>query len=86
MFIAALVMDRPLASRGAVSLILMGIGYGLHAVVHSYVALIAVALIASLGFHNWMPLESSLGLGLSPKGKSGRVLGSLQSIGALLRL
>lgn len=83
MFIAALVMNRPLASRGAVSLILMGIGYGLHAVVNSYMALIVVALIASLGFHNWMPLESSMGLGLAPKGKSGRVLGSLQSIGAL---
>jgi len=83
MFIAALFMHLPLARRAAVSLLLMGIGYGLYATVHSYSALIAVALIASLGFHNWMPLQSALSLGLSAKEYSGRVLGAISSVGAL---
>lgn len=83
MFIAALIMHLPLSRRAAVSLVLMGIGYGMYSTVQSYSALIAVALIGSLGFHNWMPLQSALSLGLSAKEDSGRVLGSLSSVGAL---
>lgn len=83
MFIAALIMHLPLSRRTAVSVLLMGIGYGLYATVHSYTGLIAVALIGSLGFHNWMPLQRALAMSLSTKEKSGRVLGSLSSIRAL---
>jgi predicted MFS family arabinose efflux permease len=83
MFIAALVMHLPLSRRAAVSVLLMGVGYGLYTLVHSYTALIAMALIASLGFHNWMPLSSSLALGLAGKQRSGRVMGVLSSVGAL---
>jgi len=83
MFIAALVSRLPLSRRASVSLLLMGIGYALYSIVHSYSALIAVALIGSLGFHNWMPLQSALSLGLSENKDSGRVLGSLSSVGAL---
>ena len=61
----------------------MGIGYGLYSLAHSYLALLAVAIVASLGFHNWIPLRSALGLALAEKRHSGRVLGSLDSIGAL---
>jgi predicted MFS family arabinose efflux permease len=83
MGIAAMIMHWPLSRRSAYSLILMGIGYGLYAAVHSYTALIAAALVGSLGFHNWMPLQSSLGLALTDKGESGRVLGFLSSMGSL---
>jgi predicted MFS family arabinose efflux permease len=83
MGIAALIMHWPLSRRAAYSLFLMGLGYGLYAAVQSYSALIAVALIGSLGFHNWMPLQSSLGLALSKKEHSGRVLGFLSSMGSL---
>jgi predicted MFS family arabinose efflux permease len=83
MFIAALSMHLPLTWRAAVSVVIMGIGYALYAVVNSYVALVAVALVGSLGFHSWMPLTSSLALGLTTKAHSGKVLGSLASIGAL---
>ena len=83
MFIAALFMRLPLARRAAVSVLIMGVGYALFALVHSYSGLIVAALISSLGFHHYMPLESSLGLSLSPKGKAGRVLGTMQSMGAL---
>ena len=83
MFIAALSMHLPLTWRAAVSVVIMGIGYALYAVVNSYVALLAVAVVGSLGFHSWMPLTSSLALGLTTKAHSGKVLGSLASIGAL---
>jgi len=83
MGIAALIMHWPLSRRAAMSLVLMGIGYALYATVHSFTGLLAVALIASLGFHNWLPLQSSLGLALSAEHESGRVLGSLTSMGSL---
>jgi len=83
MVIAALVMHVSLSRRAAISLLVMGVGYGLYAAVHSYAALIAAALVGSLGFHNWMPLQSSLGLALTKKEHSGRILGTLSSMGSL---
>ena len=83
MIIAALIMHVSLSRRAAISLLVMGVGYSLYAAVHSYTALIAVALVGSLGFHNWMPLQSSLGLALTKKEHSGRVLGTLASMGSL---
>ena len=55
MVIAALIMHVSLSRRAALSLLVMGVGYGLYAAIRSYTALIAVALVGSLGFHNWMP-------------------------------
>ncbi len=82
-FIAALTMRLPLSYRTAASLVLAGIGYGLYAAVHSYTGLLVVAVLASLGLHMWMPLNSSLALSLSPKGKTGGVMGTLNGIGSL---
>jgi predicted MFS family arabinose efflux permease len=83
MFLAALVMHLPLTWRGVASLLIMGVGYALYASVHSWTSLVAVSLTASLGFHLWMPLNSSLALGLASKENSGKVLGTLASVGAL---
>jgi predicted MFS family arabinose efflux permease len=83
MFVAALIMRLPLARRAALALFFMGLGYGLYAMVQSYTALIGVVIFASLGFHNWGPLNNSLGLSLTTKENSGRVLGSLASVGSL---
>ncbi len=82
-FLAALTMRLPQSHRASIALLLMAVGYGSYAVVQSYGTLIAMALIASVGFHNWMPLQSSLGMGLVGKERSGRVLGRLNSVGAL---
>jgi predicted MFS family arabinose efflux permease len=82
-FIAALLMRLPLSRRAAYSLLLMGVGYCLYAAVQSYVALLAAALLASLGFHNWLPLQGTLGFALTEKRHSGRIMGFLSSIGAL---
>ena len=80
MFVAALVMHLPLVRRATLSLVLMGVGYGLYVFVGSYTAVVAVAIIASLGFHNWSPVEQALGMGLAPKGRSGEVLGTITSV------
>ena len=81
--IAALLMRLPLSLRAGLALLLMGLGYGLYAIVHSYSALLAVAVAGSLGFHVWMPLQSSLAMGLVERHQSGRVMGSLSSVAAL---
>jgi predicted MFS family arabinose efflux permease len=75
--IAALTMHWPLTRRAALALLLMGVGYGLYAAVNSYLALVAMAVTASLGFHAWVPLQASLGMGLAAKEHSGRVMGVL---------
>ncbi|MBN1582055.1 MAG: MFS transporter [Anaerolineae bacterium] len=86
MFIAAFTMRLPLSRRASVSVVIMGVGYALFALVNSYAALLAVAVAASLGMHMWMPLNSSLGMCLSQKDKTGRTLGTLNSVGALASL
>ena len=83
MLIAALITHLPLSHRTAMSLVVMGVGFGLYAAAHSYIALLVVVVIASLGFHNWMPLSSSLGLALAKREHSGRILGMISSTGAL---
>jgi len=82
-FIAAFTMRLPLSRSAAWSIFLMGIGYGLFAFVHSYTALLVVAVIASLGIHVWMPVHSALSMSLSTKDKTGHVMGILSSVGAL---
>ena len=84
--IAALISRWPLSRRAAAALLLMGLGYGLYALVRSYAALLAVAILGSVGFHNWTPVQSALGLALSKKEHSGRILGSLSSMGSLASL
>ncbi len=82
MFIAALTMRLPLSQRAAASVFVMGVGYALYAFVHSYTALLTVAVVASFGMHMWMPLNRALAMCLSTKEKTGRVLGALSSVGA----
>lgn len=81
-FIAAMIMRWPLSRRASASMLLMGLGYTLYATVQSYTALLAVAVLASIGFHNWLPLLSTLGLALTKKEFAGRVLGVLNSVGS----
>ncbi len=83
MFLAALTMRVPQSRRATLALLMMGIGYGSFYFVHSYGTLIAMSLVASVGFHNWMPLLSSLGMGLVGRQRSGRVLGRMNGIGSL---
>jgi len=82
-FIAALTMRLPLSYRTAASLVIAGIGYALYAFIQSYTALLVVAVIASLGLHMWMPLNSALAMSVSPKGRAGTAMGVLNGVGSL---
>ena len=79
MFVAALMMRVAQSRRAALALLLMGIGYVCFTFVHSYGALLVMVTIGSLGFHNWLPLQSSLGMGLVEREHSGRVLGRVSA-------
>jgi predicted MFS family arabinose efflux permease len=81
-FIAALTMRMPLSRQGALSVLLLGVGYGLYAFVRSYAALLGVAIVASFGFHMWTPVNSAIGMSLSSKRTAGQVLGILSSVGS----
>lgn len=81
--IAALTMRLPLPRQGGLAVLLMGVGYALYAFVHSYSALLAAAIVASFGFHMWTPLHSAMGMSLSKKENTGRVLGILASVSSL---
>lgn len=82
-FLAAFTMHLPLAWQGVISLLLMGIGYALQMFAGSYTALLAMAIIASFGFHLWTPLNHAIGMSLSSKRNTGRILGVLASVGSL---
>jgi MFS family permease len=45
--------------------------------------LLAAVIVASFGFHMWTPLNSAIGMSLSGKENTGRVLGVLGSVGSL---
>jgi predicted MFS family arabinose efflux permease len=81
--IAALISRLPLTWRAFGSVMVMGIGYSLFAAVHSYGGLVAVAIASSVGFHVWLPLQSTLGMHLCSKEDSGKVMGALSAAGAL---
>lgn len=83
MFIAAIFMHLPLTWGAAAAILLMGIGYGLYGAIHSYLALIPIAILASLGFHYWMPLQGAITMGLVPKEQSGLVMGTITSVRSL---
>jgi len=83
MFLAALTMHLPLSQRAVASVLIEGVGYGLQATVTSYTGLVAVALTASLGLHGYQPVNPALSLALSTKSNSGRVMGTIASVGAL---
>lgn len=82
-FIAALLTRMPLAWRSVAAMAVMGAGYALYSVIHSWTALVAMSLVASIGLHLWLPLNNAVALSLTKKENSGRVLGTLSSIGAL---
>lgn len=83
MLIAALTMRMPLSWRSGASLFILGVGFALYATINSYMALVAIAVFASIGMHMWMPLRSTLAMTLTTKDKAGRVLGILSSVGGL---
>ena len=67
----------------AFALLLMGLGLASFSQTRSMAKLIAVASVMSIGFHLFMPLNSSLVLAASEEGQQGRRQGQMGSIGAV---
>lgn len=81
--LSALIMHIPLSRRASASVLSMGVSFICFALVRSYAALVAVEIAASAGIHSWMPLQSTLGMSLAPRERSGRVLGALAAVSAM---
>lgn len=79
LFIALMIRLAPPPVAG-VSLIVMGLGLAAYAKVTTVFALAFYSVFWSIGFHAWIPLEQSMALAFSPKGKKGKWLGQLRSV------
>ncbi len=84
--IAALVMTIAEPIVGAMALLLLGAGYINYFHVDGIPSLIVFSLIASVGFHIWMTVSSSLALKLAHVSEQGRRLGQLRSIMSVAHL
>ena len=79
LFLAATIRFAP-PLVGAVSMGIMGLGIMAYAAADSVVWLAIYSLVASIGFHCWIPLEQAMALAFSPEGNKGRWLGQLRSV------
>ncbi len=79
LFLAAMIRFAP-PIVGAVSMGIMGLGIMAYAAADSVVWLAIYSLVASIGFHCWIPLEQAMALAFSPEGNKGRWLGQLRSV------
>ncbi len=84
--IAALVMTVAEPVVGAAALLILGVGYVNYFHLQSIEMLIVVSLIASVGFHMWMPVSNALALRLSERAHEGRRLGQLRSVTAVSQI
>ena len=67
---------------GAAMLVLLGLGLGSYAFVHTYASVVLLSLVWSQGLHIWMPLPASMALALAEPGRAGQRLGQLGAAGA----
>lgn len=79
LFLAVMIRFAP-PIIGALSLGIMGFGIMAYASVTSVMSLAIYSLVASIGFHCWIPLEQAMGLSFSPEGSKGKWLGQLRSV------
>ncbi|MHB1006856.1 MAG: MFS transporter [Chloroflexota bacterium] len=80
---AVLTARFPATRMAAFALLVTGLGYGAYAAVSSFEQLLIVAVLGSIGFHSFTQLYYLLALSLADPGFEGRVLGRLQTAGAL---
>ena len=81
-FVALMVRFAPPAVA-AVSLMVMGVGIMAYADVDSVFLLALYSLVWSVGFHCWIPMEQSMALLFSPRGRKGKWLGQLRSVNSI---
>ena len=84
--LAAIVMTVAEPRVGAIALVLLGAGWINYFHLNSIEALIGFSLLASVGFHMWMPVANTLALRLSDPSVQGRRLGQIRSVQAVAQL
>ena len=84
--IAALVMTVAEPVVGAVALLMLGLGFVNYFHIDGIPSLILFSLVASVGFHMWMPISSTLALRLSHVTEQGSRLGRLRAVAAVANL
>lgn len=84
--IAALVMTVAEPLVGAVALLMLGVGFVNYFHIGGIPSLILFSLVASVGFHMWMPISSTLALRLSRVTEQGSRLGRLRAVSAVANL
>ncbi len=77
---AVITIAEPLI--GAAAMLLVAVGYLNFAHVQTIESLVVFSLIASVGFHLWLPVSGTIALRLSTQATQGRRLGQLRSISA----
>lgn len=81
--VAAILMAIAEPLVASLGVCVMGIGTGAYAWVKGIPSLILWSWVASLGFHIWQALQSSMILGLSEGGKQGKRMGQTMGIASL---
>jgi predicted MFS family arabinose efflux permease len=84
-FMSAVTMRlaEPLASRWAMLLVAAGMAGYYWVPRGDYWRLVGATYLWSIGFHAWIPLQGSMNLALSEKGRRGQRVGQLNSFGSL---
>jgi len=82
-FVIALLAGRSEPRTAAVMMMLVGGGLAAYCALHTIPHVIVFSLVWSFGFHAWVPLSRSMQLALARKGREGRTLGVLRSVGAV---
>ena len=82
-FILGSIIRFPQTLLAGSFLIIFGIGIGGVSTVGSWIQVVIWSIIWSIGFHSWMPLASSITLGLSDREEEGKRLGQFGSISSI---
>ena len=79
--IAAVTMRVAPSRLASVCFLIMAVGYYAYGLAQSFLGLLPGVLIASVGFHLWITLNSSFGLAVATEKDVGKTLGDLQAVG-----
>lgn len=85
-FYAAFMMYIAAPLVGGFSLVVMGLGLGTYSQVSTVLGVIVCSEIWSLGFHCWLPLQSSMALAFSEGPNKGKWLGQLKTVEGMATL
>jgi len=78
---AAVTMRFAPSRLASVCFLVMAVGYYAYGLAQSFLGLLPGVLIASVGFHLWITLNSSFGLAVATEKNIGKTLGDLQAVG-----